>query len=439
MKKVGERTADLSLDQTRAIAREDLSMDDLKVSSTEREVLRRLAGDVAALAMRPIESEKCKLWTKHNALEQTRPLVFCDPENGWKEIITPDRLECENPLARRWEMRLRKEIFWGAKMGDDRTVQRFFDIPYVHGGINWGLGEVRIGERAGGAYTWEQQINTEDDIAKLRYPHVEVDRKETARLVAIAEEIFGDLLPVRIKTMFWWALAQPRRLLEWRGGMTQLMYDFIDNPNLIHRLMTIVRDGTMAMLDQLEEEGLLSLNNDGTYVGSGGLGWTDELPQPDFSGKVRCADMWGFCESQETVGISPKMFAEFVFPYQLPILERFGLNCYGCCEPLQLRWHIIKQIPNLRRVSVSAWADWAKIAEMLGDKYIYSLKPNPADLAMESFNEDYIRAGLREALRITRGCHVEIIMKDNHTIRGDPQRVIRWVQIAREEAENVLG
>ncbi len=29
------------------------------------------------------------------------------------------------------------------------------------------------------------------------------------------------------------------------------------------------------------------------------------------------------------------------------------------------------------------------------------------------------------------------ISKDNHTIGNDPQRVIRWVQIAREEAEAV--
>ncbi len=29
------------------------------------------------------------------------------------------------------------------------------------------------------------------------------------------------------------------------------------------------------------------------------------------------------------------------------------------------------------------------------------------------------------------------IMKDNHTLKNDPQRVIRWVQIAREEAERV--
>ena len=54
--------------------------------------------------------------------------------------------------------------------------------------------------------------------------------------------------------------------------------------------------------------------------------------------------MWGFCESQETVGVSPKMFEEFVFAYQLPILDRFGLNIYGCCEPLDRRFDIVKRI-----------------------------------------------------------------------------------------------
>jgi hypothetical protein len=145
--------------------------------------------------------------------------------------------------------------------------------------------------------------------------------------------------------------------------------------------------------------------------------------------------MWEFSESQETVGVSPQMFAEFVFPYQLPILERFGLTCYGCCEPPYKRWHIVQQIPNLRRVSVSPWADLARMAEMLGDRYIYSMKPRPTDLAMDGFDEDRIRAELREALRVTRDCWVEVIMKDNQTIRNDPQRMIRWVQIAREEAE----
>ncbi len=147
--------------------------------------------------------------------------------------------------------------------------------------------------------------------------------------------------------------------------------------------------------------------------------------------------MWGFSESQETVGVSPAMFAEFIFPYQLPILECFGLNCYGCCEPLDKRWHIVQQIPRLRRVSVSAWANLPRMAEMLGNRYIFSWKPAPADLALDSFDEDAIRARLREGFQITRGCRVEAIMKDNNTIRNDPSRVVRWVRIAREEADSM--
>ena len=215
------------------------------------------------------------------------------------------------------------------------------------------------------------------------------------------------------------------------------MLDFVEKPDFVHRFMTIMRDGTLALIGSLEAQGLLSLNNDDAYVGSGGLGWSRDLPQPDFAGQARLIDMWGFGESQETVGISPRMFGEFIFPYQLPILERFGLNCYGCCEPLDKRWSIIERIPRLRRVSVSAWANVEKMAEQLGDRYIMSLKPSPTVLASPTIDEEAIRAGLRRVFELTRHCRVEAIMKDNHTIGNNPLNVIRWCQIAREEAERV--
>ena len=46
-----------------------------------------------------------------------------------------------------------------------------------------------------------------------------------------------------------------------------------------------------------------------------------------------------------------------------------------------------------------------------------------------------MRRELRTKLEQARGCRVEIIMKDCHTIGGDPNRVIRWCGIAREESE----
>jgi hypothetical protein len=407
---------------------------DLKISAKEREILRGLANQVAELAARPIEQEKRALWYRHNTLEPTRPLIFCDPENGWNEIITSDHLECKGPLARWWEMVLRKEVFWGAEMCDDRVVEPTFNVSHVYGESDWGMAPVKIGGEDGGSYIWDPPLKSYDDMDKLRFPQITVDCGATERLLDLANDTLGDLLTVRLKTAWWWSLGMTRALVDIRG-LAQMMYDMLDHPGELHRLMAFLRDGHLAKLDYLEENGLFSLNNDGTYVGSGGFGWSHELPQPDFNGIVRTRDMWGFAESQETVGISPQMFAEFVFAYQLPILERFGLNCYGCCEPLDKRWQVVQQIPNLRRVSVSPWADLAQIAEMLEDGYICSIKPSPTDLAMGTFDEDRIRAGLREAFRITRDCRVEAIMKDNHTIGNDPGRVVRWVQIARQEAE----
>lgn len=220
-------------------------------------------------------------------------------------------------------------------------------------------------------------------------------------------------------------------------GLEQMMLDMANSPDALHRLMAFLRDGTMARLDYLEREGLLHLNNGGEYVGSGGFGWSRELPQADFDGRVRTKDLWGMAESQETVGVSPAMFEEFVFQYQLPLLERFGLNCYGCCEPVHSRWHVIRRAPNLRRVSVSPWCDVADIAEKLQHDYILSMKPNPARLADSVFDEDLIRRELRENLERARGCCIEIIMKDCHTIGKDPWRVCRWVELAREESERI--
>jgi hypothetical protein len=411
-------------------------MDTPITTPKERNILRRLASQVAELATRPIEQEKRVLWLRHNALEATRPLIFCDPENGWGEIFPADQLECENDQTRWWEFRLRQEIFWGTQMCDDRVIEPYFDIGHVYSETDWGMHETEIKSAEGGSYVWESPLKDYAGFAKLRFPQITIDNAATARLMEQAQDLLGDLLTVRLRNGWWWSLGLTNTVIKLRG-LERMMLDMFDHPEELHHLMGFIRDGNLARLDWLESHALLSLNTNGAYVGSGGFGWTRELPQPDFSGQVRTKDMWGFCESQETVGVSPNMFAEFVLPYQLPILERFGLNCYGCCEPLDKRWPFIKQIPRLRRVSISPWSNREKMAEVLGANYIFSMKPTPTDIAMETFDEDRIRTGLQKDLRITRGCRVEVIMKDNHTIRHDPSRVIRWVQIARQEAEKV--
>ncbi|MEW5785754.1 MAG: hypothetical protein AB1767_11900 [Bacillota bacterium] len=412
----------------------------LVINEKEQKILRNLALRVAELSAKPEQNRKKSLWLSHNALRRTKPLIVCDPENGWNEIIIEEKLECENEIPRYWEVLLRKEIFWGEKMGDDKVIEPYFDIPYIYSESDWGLHESRIGgditvyRSDGGSYSWVSPITDYSELSQIKSPVINVDYVLTNRVIDFANQIFGDILEVRITMKHWWWSVGLTDELAFLRGLENIMYDVYDRPEDLHKLMSLLRDGTISKLNYLQENELLSLNSDGSYVGSGGFGWSNELPQKDFDGKVRLIDLWGMSESQVTVGLSPSMFKEFIFPYQLPILELFGLNCYGCCEPLNARWEIIKEIPRLRRVSVSAWADIEDMAEKLQDKYILSIKPHPAVLAKKNINEDKIRKEIRNILQLTRKCRVEIIMKDNHTICHNPMNVIRWTQIAQEEA-----
>jgi hypothetical protein len=405
---------------------------ELDLTNGDRQVLRELAAQVAEEAALPAQREKRELWRRHNDLEATRPVVLCDPENGWNEIITAGELRCEGKLARRWEMVMRKELFWSREMKDDKVIEPFFEIGITNTEDDWGL-QARQRGGEGGAYVWEPALHDESEIEKLHPPRFEVDEATTAATVALARDVFGDLLEIRRVGVWWWSLGMTLDLSLWRG-LEGVMMDMIERPQVIHRLMSLLRDGTLQKLDRFQAQGLLSLNSE-QYVGSGGFGYTRQLPSGVPREPVRTSEMWGFCESQETVGVSPGMFAEFIFPYQLPLLERFGLNCYGCCEPLDVRWPVVRQTPNLRRVSVSSWANVKKMAAFLEDRYVFSWKPSPAPLASPQLDERTVRAALRETLDATRGCRLEIIMKDNHTLGGNPHNAIHWVEIAREEIE----
>lgn len=411
---------------------------DLPTNIPEKEkfLLRKLAEQVAELAARPVEQEKARLWTSHNDLDNQRPMIFCDPENGWNEIITQDTILCTSPLLRVWEMHLRKEIHWAGQFRDDKVIEPYFNIPYHYSDSGYGLEEKSVSGGEGGSFKYVHPITDYDEqIQLLRIPEISVDRKETDRVLALANELFEGILEVRVKGVWWWTLGMTWDFIKLRG-LENLMLDMIMFPDKVHHMMGFLRDAILHKLDYLEENGLLSLNTEGTYVGSGGYGWTTQLPgSSPAQQNVTTSDMWGFCESQETVGVSPEMFGEFILPYQRPIMERFGLNCYGCCEPLDVRWHLIRDIPGLRRVSVSPWADVRTMAENLGRDFVYSRKPSPTPLSDPNPDWESIRAELRAFFQDTKDCNVEVIMKDNHTLGKNPENASTWCRIAREEAE----
>ena len=410
------------------------NLTDVEISDSDCLILRDLAKQVAEAAADPEQKERADLWKKHNCLERTRPLIFCDPENGWNELIPDSVMCCKGELAAIWENRLRKDIYWAWEMGDDKVTDNNFYVYYVYTDSGWGIPTQYIrSDKELGSYTWKPGLETYAVIDKLHFPEIIIDYKSTEKIKQLAEYVFGDFLNVELRGQWWWSI-NPTNDLVYMRGIEQLMMDFLDYPEELHSIMAFLRDGYLHKLDFLQKNNLLSRNDGNIYVGSGGFGFTDKLPSPGFDGKVRLSDMWGFCESQETTCISPEMFEEFVFTYQLPLMEPFGLCCYGCCEPMDMRIEIVKKACNLRRVSVSAWAHREKMRDALGSNYIYSYKPTPADIARPASDWERIRKEIRETLQIAKDCQLEIIMKDNHTLGNNPDNAKTWCKIAKEEA-----
>ncbi len=410
---------------------------DAQLQEGDPQVLRQLARTVADFAAKPEMEEKRKLWLDHNSLRATRPLVFCDPENAWYELIPAKQLRCRSPLGRVWEFLLRKEIFWANQIRDDRVTEAVFPVHYVFTKTDIGLPIRMIGGRHGGAYRYDPPLTEYGRMSELKPRQIVVDHQKTRALWSLASEVFDGILTVELRGVWWWSFGLTGDAIALRG-MEPFLYDMVDNPDELHRLMAFLRDEALATLDFLEKESLLTLNNIGDFIGTGGYGFCRDLPaQPFHTDHVMPKDMWGFAESQETVGVSPEMFEAFVFAYQAPILERFGLGIYGCCEPLETRMEIIKRIPRLRKVTVSPWSNTRTMAEHIGKDYIYCWKMNPSCIAVEHPGWDAVRAEIAKTLKDAKmhDCRVQMLMRDVLTLSSKAENAIQWTRIAMEEAQ----
>jgi hypothetical protein len=411
------------------------------IHGDERTVLRELARQVAEVAALPIQAERRALWNATNTLKPVRPLVAIYPERAWEELVPASCLQCEDPMLRRWEMFFRQTIFQHHHIPDDRPIHDQVLIKWALSQSDIGI-EFNIRHVDGDgpeAYAFDPPIRTISDMDPARVPTFSVDRDYTYRRRDRAEELFGDILNVRI----WggqpiWSVGMSQ-LIMYRG-LQQAMLDMYEDPAILHRILEHVQAVQAARMDWLEAEDLLSLNNDVTKIdyfqGSGHEAYCDELPASDYSGRARWCDMWGLGEMQEFSGVGPDQFWEFSLQYQLPLLNRFGLVNYGCCEPLDAVYGmLIEHLPKLRRLSVtSPYSDKQIAADALTDKYIFSWKPNPTPLATQRVDWEWIERDMRETLDITRGGVVEIIMKSTETFARDPQRVTEWTQLAQRVA-----
>ena len=411
---------------------------------SDRERLRDLARQKVEIANDPVNLERKREWYRHRRREPGRPLILVETWEIAGLVGAGTGGVCTSEQARPLESYLLVEQYMWNQVKDDHVVLPTIQVGWQVSASDYGVAatyEHGQGNQAGrGSSRWDAPIKDLDaDFSKLKPRTFSVNREPALKNKAFLDELFGDILTIELGGgSFWWTMGLTNPLIG-LVGLENMMYAMFDQPDGLHRIMAFLRDDHLAFARWVEKEGLLTPNNTDHYIGSGSLGFTEELPGPGYipGQPARLKDMWVLSESQETVLVSPEMFEEFIFPYQLAVAKEFGLCYYGCCEPVNNRWHILKRIPNLRAVSVSPWADQAVMAEACGREVLYCRKPNPAIISTSHFDEDAIRSDIRQTLEVARGCNVEIVMKDIHTIAGEKHRPARWVQLAREECNRM--
>jgi hypothetical protein len=402
------------------------------MSKKDRIRLRDLARRVAEIASLPVMAERREMWTQHNRLQRVRPMILVFPEGSWGELLPESVHRCEGEKAKRIEWELLRRIYYHEHLHDDTVIEKTF---VVHGRVThtgWGVEpRQKPSTESRGAWAFDPVITEPGDLKKLRFPEVLYDEAGTKSDFEEGQELFGDILHVRLKGVARVSFHLMNIYTRFRG-LEQVMWDMFDHPGMLHDAMEFLTEGHRRLVAQYVDMNLLSLNNDETYHSSGGVGYTTELPRPDYDpDRTRPCDMWSSAEAQEMAQISPEMHNEFVLQYEKRLLQPFGLNGYGCCDDLTIKLDDVFTIPNIRRISLAPWADVEKAAEKLQGNYIFSWKPDPSYL-VGHFDTDRVRSYIQHTLDVTRDCVIEMILKDTHTCEHHPERFTEWTDIARE-------
>ena len=411
----------------------------MAISKKDRSILRELAHGKAEIAALPVHKQTVAEWTRLNRLEKGRPLVYIY-QIPWHEMNVDDELNlrCADDWCRRVENSLRTDLYNWRHLRGDRVVEPDYHSPIVLRDTGFGMREIsdvtRTSEKSVASRHFHPQIQSESDVDKIQMPEISVDPEATERNFERLNDLFGDILTVEKTGISHQWFAPWDVLITWYG-VQEALTDMALRPALVHAAVERLVGGYLHRLEQYERLNLLSPPDGILNSGSGGLSYTDELPQKGFDPcRVRPIDQWGCATPQIFSEVSPAMHEEFALQYERRWLGRFGLTYYGCCEPLHDKIDILESVPNLRKISMSPRADLAKAAERMGDRYVFSLKPNPAVFATDEWDPAQARRNLREAMERARGCIVEIIMKDVSTVRCEPHRAWEWTDIAVEVA-----
>ncbi|HRX41845.1 MAG TPA: hypothetical protein P5315_03645 [Clostridia bacterium] len=414
------------------------------VTAEERLYLRELAKKQLELSKLPVMLERQKHWYDNNELRSDKPVIIVEA-GPFREELIPE-MKCTSEIGRQLEAEMLFNIANHEMINDDKVMPDF--IPVNRHISMKELDMDRVIHRAKDSHGKELGYSSEhlvkdlkNDFGLLKKSVYSYDDKGTMEHFDFVQNLLGDILETRItnNTLLWFMSFTARSVNIM--GLERLMYSMMDYPEETMKLFDFILEDSFEYMDWQEENNLLALDNGNARAGSGSYGFTSELPtkQCKETGRITTRDIWGNMNSQESVGISPSMYEEFIFPIYKKAAERFGLVYYGCCEPVHEIWETcVSKLANLRKVSISPWCNEEYMGEALrGSNVIYSRKPSPNFLGVGSFDESAFKEHIKKTIKAARGCHAEIIFRDIYTLTDDNKKAGKAVKIVRNLVDDM--
>ena len=410
----------------------------MTISPTNRHTLRELAKQQAEIAALPIMKEREALWYALNDGCTKHPLVVME-FHGLKEEIYP-ALTCEDPFLMGIERQLAHNIYNHKHFNDDRVIPNFIKLRVPNSIIpfNYHHPELKLADTPSIGYMFDhavEDLEADCGVFKPSVYTVDTGLQKANALKQDLENILGDIIEVRLD--FPCFSFNPANILISMMSMETMFYSMLDYPELFHKIMRQLTDDYHAYLNSMEAAGAILPNNGASSVDQDSYGYANDLPSAnDLEGRpARVSDVWGYSNFQEAVGLSADMFNEFYFGYLLEVSSRFGLYAYGCCEPVDKIWEpCLSRMTNLRKLSISPWCNEEAIAEKIrGTKICFHRKPSPNFVSADTvFNEAEYLKHLEKTVKAAKGCPLEITFRDITTVHGQPWRLGKAVELARE-------
>lgn len=406
------------------------------MTQSDKLIIRDLAKRYMEIATDDAQRDMNRRFTATNDLKLVRPPVLID-EIPWYQMDIDGELKChcEDAAARRAENTLRISLFRRKHFRADTLFEPFWRVTMAYDSTGIGIQHKEDILRTDStnnivSHSYEDVLENEESVELIKIPTFTARPDKDEQTMSFYTDLFGDAMPIKlcgrgcVYDAPWDIIARLR-------GLEPILFDLYDRPEHLHAIRKKFQEIILAEIDFVKNHlhvDPTAPNLHCTPASISGLaddGWKAT---------------WYRTMAQGFSDVSADMHWEFDVSYAMDVAKHFAYTYYGCCEPLDKKLDVIFNIPNLRKVGVSPWANEEVMAERLGGKYVYSRKPNPANVSMHT-DPDVIRKETENTVKlcIKYGCPVEFVLKDISTVSHRPENLIVWADTVSEVLDKYYG